>query len=187
MEQVGTLHRSLQELDVRGLPLRRTTSDWLEDAEAAASQVGRFVPSAARLAAEVHAALARDAEPDARLVYCQSEFTPVEILHHSSGWSVVDLDDSCYADPLSEVASMYAAIPHELRVAPEQAETAREAYLEAYAARAGEPLDRARLRWFLVLLELSELGKRLMKGRVAPGETHAVLERLARPHDVGPD
>ena len=185
MQDLGALHRSLQELDVRGLTVRRTTADWLEDAAAATSQIGRFVPTAAGLAEDVHTALVRDAPADGRLVYCQSEFTPVEILHDPGGWSVTDLDDSCYADPLSEVASMYAAIPSELRLPEDAAQQARRAYLEAYAARAGEPLDRARLRWFLVLFELTELGKRLMKGRVASGETHAVLERLRTPADAG--
>jgi hypothetical protein len=79
---------------------------------------------------------------------------------------------------------MYAAIPHELRLPHDEAEEARRAYLEAYAVRAGAPLDEQRLRWHLVLLQLTELGKRLMKGRVAPGETRTVLERLLQPVDI---
>ena len=61
MEQLGTLHRALQELDVRGLPKRLRTSDWLQDARQATDQIGCFVPSAARRAEEVYAELARRA------------------------------------------------------------------------------------------------------------------------------
>jgi aminoglycoside phosphotransferase len=186
MEQLGTVHRSLQELDVRGLTVRRTTSDWLDDAAAAAAQVALFVPSAGVLAEEVLAGLARGAPEDGRLLFSQGDFLPGQVLCDPSGWSVIDFDDSRYADPLAEVAAMYAAMPRELHLAPDRAEHARRTYLRAYAARAGEPFDPARLRWYLALLELTELGKRLMKGRVAPGETHAVLERLASPEDVGP-
>ncbi len=187
MERLGALHRSLQEVDVRGLTARRTTADWLEDAAAAVSQVGLFVPSAARQAEEVHAVLVRDTPAEGRLLFCQGDFLPGQVLCDPSGWSVIDFDDSRYADPLSEVAAMWAAMPRELRLGPDQAEHARRTYLRAYAARAGEPFDPARLRWYLAVLELTELGKRLMKGRVAPGETQEVLERLSRPADVGPD
>ena len=97
---------------------------------------------------------------------------------------MIDFDDSRYADPLSDVAAMYAALPRELGLPAEQAERARRTYLQAYASRAGDRFDEARWHWFLVLLQLAELGKRLMKGRVAPGETQAVLERLSRRDDV---
>jgi aminoglycoside phosphotransferase len=187
MQQLGTLHRSLQELPVRGLTARRTTADWLEDARAAVSQVGLFVPSAERRAAAVHAGLARTAPADGPLLFCQGDFLPGQVLCDPSGWSVIDFDDSRYADPLSEVAAMHAGIPRELHLSPDRAEHAQRTYVEAYAARAGAPLDRARWRWYQVLLELVELGKRLTKGRVAPGETHAVLDRLTRPDGPGSD
>jgi Ser/Thr protein kinase RdoA (MazF antagonist) len=186
MEQLGTLHRSLQELEVRGLTARRTAGDWLDDARSATSQIGLFVPSAARRAAEVHAGLVRNAPADERLLFCQGDFLPGQVLHHPSRWSVIDFDDSRYADPLSEVAAMYAAMPRELHLGPAAAEKAQRAYLRAYAARAGEPIDEARWRWYLALLQLTELGKRLMKGRVAPEETHAVLDRLTQPDHVTP-
>ena len=60
------------------------------------------------------------------------------MLHDPGGWSVIDFDDSRYADPLSDVASMYAAMPRELGLSGERAEHARRTYLEAYADRAGE-------------------------------------------------
>ncbi len=126
----------------------------------------------------------RTAPADGRLLFCQGDFLPGQILCHPTGWSVIDFDDSRYADPLSDVAAMYAALPRELGLPPEQAERARRTYLQAYASRAGERFDEARWRWFLVLLQLAELGKRLMKGRVAPGETQTVLERLSRRDDV---
>jgi aminoglycoside phosphotransferase len=185
MEQLGTLHRALQELDVRDLPPRRMTADWLQDARHAATQICLFVPSAAEQAEAVYAVLERTAPEDGRPLFCQGDFLPGQILAHPSGWSVIDFDDSRYADPLSEVAAMYAALPRELGLPPEHAETARRTYLEAYTRRAGEPLDRDRWQWFLVLVQLADLAKRLVKGRAAAGDAGSVLERLAgRPQDV---
>ena len=43
-----------------------------------------------------------------RLVFCQGDFLPGQVLYDRSGWSVIDFDDSRYADPLSDVAAMYA-------------------------------------------------------------------------------
>lgn len=180
MEQLGTLHRELQELDVRGLPTRRRTADWLQDAREAATQVGLFVPSAAGPVETVYTELARNAPEDGRLLYCQGDFLPGQILCHPSGWSVIDLDDSRYCDPLSEVAAMYAALPRELALPPDRTELARRTYLEAYARRAGEPLDLRRLQWFLVLVELRDLAKRLVKGRATADEAASALERLVR-------
>ena len=185
MEQLGTLHRALQELDVRDLPPRRGAADWLRDARHATTQIGLFVPSAAPRAEAVYATLERTAPEDGRPLFCQGDFLPGQILAHPSGWSVIDFDDSRYADPLSEVAALYAALPRELGLPPELAETARRTYLEAYSRRAGEPLHRDRWRWFLVLVQLADLAKRLVKGRAAEGDAGAVLERLAgRPQDV---
>lgn len=186
MEQLGTLHRELQELDVRGLPTRRCTADWLQDAGDAASRIGLFVPSAARSAQQVYAQLERDAPEDGRLLYCQGDFLPGQILCHPSGWSVIDLDDSRYADPLSEVAAMYAALPRELALSPVEGERARHSYLEAYLRRSGEPFDRRRWEWFLVMLEFLDLAKRLLKGRAAPGDTASILERLTIDGMSGP-
>ena len=53
MEQLGTLHRAVHELEVRNLPQRRTIADWLQDARHAATQIGLFVPSVAREAEAV--------------------------------------------------------------------------------------------------------------------------------------
>ena len=178
MEQLGELHRELQELDVRGLPKRIGTADWLADARQAATQLAMFVPSAARHAETVYAELARSAPEDGRLLYCQGDFLPGQILCDSSGWSVIDLDDSRYADPLSEVAAMYAAMPRELALPPAQTEVARRTYLESYARRAGKPIDPLRWHWFQVLLEFRELGKRVIKGRASADEVASGLERL---------
>ena len=184
MEHLGTLHRALQELDVAGITARRSIDDWLQTARAAAAQIGLFVPSTAARAEEVCAELVRTAPADGRLVFCHGDFLPGQILCHPSGWSVIDFDDSRYADPLSDAAALYAALPGELGLPPEQAEPARRTYLQAYASRTGEQFDEARWRWFLVLLQFAELGKRLIKGRVVPGETETVLERLSRRDDV---
>ena len=178
MEQLGTLHRALQELDVQGLPQRRVTADWLQDARHAATQMGLFVPSVADQAEAVYAVLERTAPEDGRPLFCQGDFLPGQILAHPSGWSVIDFDDSRYADPLSEVAALYAALPRELGLPPELAEPARRTYLEAYARRAGEPIHGDRWRWFLVLVQLADLAKRLAKGRAAAGDAASVLERL---------
>ena len=185
LEQLGALHRALQELEVVGVTERRTIDDWLGTARVATTQIGLFVPSSAARAEEVYADLVRTAPADGRLLFCQGDFLPGQVLCHPSGWSVIDFDDSRYADPLSDAAAMYAALPRELGLPPGQAERARRTYLQAYASRAGERFDEARWRWFLVLLQLAELGKRLMKGRVAPGETQTVLDRLSRRDDVG--
>jgi len=184
LQHLGALHRALQELEVGGITARRTIGDWLQTARVAATQIGLFVPSSAGRAEEVYAELVRTAPADERLLFCQGDFLPGQILCHPTGWSVIDFDDSRYADPLSDVAAMYAALPRELGLPAEQAERARRTYLQAYASRAGDRFDEARWHWFLVLLQLAELGKRLMKGRVAPGETQTVLERLSRRDDV---
>ena len=184
LQHLGALHRALQELEVGGITARRTIGDWLQTARAAATQIGLFEPSSAGRAEEVYAELVRTAPADERLLFCQGDFLPGQILCHPTGWSVIDFDDSRYADPLSDVAAMYAALPRELGLPAEQAERARRTYLQAYASRAGDRFDEARWHWFLVLLQLAELGKRLMKGRVASGETQTVLERLSRRDDV---
>ncbi len=177
MEQLGSLHRDLQVLEVKGLPVRRT-ADWLRQSREAAEGIGLFVPSVAGRARAVHAELERTAPEDGRMLFCQGDFLPGQVLCHPSGWSVIDFDDSHYADPLSEVAAMYVAMPRELGLAAREAEQARRTYLEAYAARAGEPFDRDRWQWFVALVELTQLAKRLRKGRVAPDEAATVLDRL---------
>jgi aminoglycoside phosphotransferase len=179
MEHLGGLHRSLQEVQVRGLTARRTMEHWLADARQAVDRITVHVPSAAGRAEAAYDTLRRGVPEERQPLFCQGDFLPGQLLCDPSGWSVVDFDDSGYADPLSEVAAMYAAMPRELRVSAEQAEHARRTYLNAYADRAREPLDEGRWRWFLTLLHLVELGKRLAKGRVRPGETHEVLDRLA--------
>ena len=182
MDQLGSLHRDLQALGVKGLSARGT-GYWLHESRRAAEGIALFMPSVAGRARAVHAELERTAPEDGRLVFCQGDFLPGQVLCHPSGWSVIDFDDSHYADPLSEVAGMYVAMPRELGLSVEQTEHARHAYLAAYAARAGEPIDRSRWRWFLALLQLTQLAKRLMKGRVAPGEATSVLDRV----DAGED
>lgn len=181
MAQLGALHRTVHELEVRGLPQRRETADWLRDARNAATQIGLFVPSVAPVAEAVYAALARSVPEDGTPMFCQGDFLPGQVLCAPSGWSVIDFDDSRYDDPLSEVAALYAALPRELRLPPDLADLARGAYLAAYARRAGEPVDPGRWRWFLVLVQLSALAKRLVKGRAAAGEAAAVLEGLSGP------
>ena len=178
MEQLGALHRELQELDVRGLGTRLGTADWVEDARQAATQIGLFVPSAMRTAERVYANLARTAPEGAPVLYSQGDFLPGQVLCHPDGWSVIDLDDSRYADPLSEVAAMYVGLARELAMTPERTELARQTYLEAYARHSGERFDRRRFEWFVVLVELRELGKRLVKGRASADEVASVLERL---------
>ena len=79
---------------------------------------------------------------------------PGQILCHSSGWSVIDLDDGHYADPLSEVAALCTALPGELGLPAAQVELARQTYLDAYLRQAGQPLDPHRWQWFLAVAEL---------------------------------
>ena len=177
MAQLGSLHRALQELEVRGLPVRHAV-DWLDDAREAVQRIELFAPSVGSRARAAYAELERAAPPDSGLLFCQGDFLPGQVLYDAGGWSVIDVDDSRYADPLSDVAAMYAGMPRELGLSGEQAEHARRTYLEAYVERSGEPLDRGRWQWFLALLQLTELGKRLIKGRVAPGEAGTLLDRL---------
>jgi aminoglycoside phosphotransferase (APT) family kinase protein len=185
MERLGALHRGLQELEVRSITADRRIVDWLGDARSAATGIGLFVPSVSNLAQAVYDELARTAPDDARPLFCQGDFLPGQILCDDTGWSVVDFDDSRYADPMSEVAAMYVGMARELRLPPETAELARRTYLEAYARRAGEPFDERRWRWFVAVVQLNELAKRLMKGRAAPGEAQTVLDRIAGPaHDL---
>jgi aminoglycoside phosphotransferase len=183
MEQLGTLHRAVHELEVRNLPQRRTTADWLHDARQAAIQIGLFAPAIAREAEAVYARLEGTAPEEGRLLFCQGDFLPGQILCDPSGWSVIDFDDSRYTDPLSEVAALYAALPRELGLPPDLGEQARRTYLEAYARRSGEPIDPARWHWFLVLVQLADLAKRLIKGRALPGDAESLLPRLAGPQE----
>jgi Ser/Thr protein kinase RdoA (MazF antagonist) len=178
MSRLGTLHRRLQELPVRGLGVRRGTTDWLAAADVAATRVGLLVPSTARQARSVYDELVRTAPVDGELLFCQGDFVPGQILCHSSGWSVIDLDDGHYADPLAELAALYTAMPLELRLPAGSAEEARQTYLDAYLRQAGRPLDARRWRWFLSLAQLLLLARRTIKGRSAPGEAERVLDEI---------
>ena len=136
------------------------------------------MPAAAREAEAVRAGLERTAPEDVPPLFCQGDFLPGQILCDPGGWSVIDFDDSRYTDPLSEVAALYAALPRELGLPPHLGEQARRTYLEAYARRAGEPIDPTRLHWFGVLVQLTDLAKRLIKGRAAAGDAESLLARL---------
>ncbi|HET7350966.1 MAG TPA: aminoglycoside phosphotransferase family protein [Marmoricola sp.] len=182
MEQLGTLHRDLQALEPKGFS-RRGAADWLEQSAQAAEQVSLLVPSAAGRVRALHERLERTAPDDVSPMFCQGDFLPGQVLCHPEGWSVIDFDDSHYADPLSEVAGMYVGMARELHLPAEQVELARRTYLEAYASRAGEPIDRDRWRWFLLLLQLTQLGKRLSKGRIAAGETESTLDLMESGED----
>jgi aminoglycoside phosphotransferase len=180
MQRLGEAHRDLQELDVEGGLPRKGTADWLADAEDAATQIGMFVPSVAAAADAAYGTLARTAPDDGRLLYCQGDFLPGQILCDEAGWSIIDLDDSRYADPLSDVAALYAALPREHGIPPDRLEEAQQTYLESYARRAGEPMDEDRWRWFLSLTRLTLLAKRLVKGRATLEEAVSTMEVLSR-------
>ncbi len=168
---------------VRGLTARRTTADWLAGRRGRPSaQVGllRAVGGAAAPRRCTPTLRARPLPRTGRCCSARATSCPGQILCHQSGWSVIDFDDSRYADPLSEVAAMYAAMPRELRLSADAGRARRGAPISTPTPPApASRFDRDRWRWYLALLQLAELGKRLMKGRVAPGETHAVLDRLA--------
>ena len=178
MSRLGTLHRRLQKLPVRGLRVRRGTDDWLSAAKVAATQIGVLLPSTARQTQALYDGLVRAAPDEGELLFCQGDFSPGQILCHSSGWSVIDLDDGHYADPLAEVATLCTELPGELKLPAGQVELARQAYLEAYLQQAGQPLDPDRWQWFLAVAELLQLARRTIKGRTVPGEAQAVLERI---------
>jgi aminoglycoside phosphotransferase len=178
MNRLGTLHRRLQELPVRGLGVRRGTADWLSAADVAATQVGLLLPSAASQTEALYGALLRTAPNDGELLFCQGDFVPSQILCHSTGWSVIDLDDGHYADPLAEVAALYTALPRELGLVAGPAELARETYLDAYLRQSGQRLDTDRWQWFIAVAELLHLARRVIKGRTVPGEAQAVLEGI---------
>lgn len=181
MSRLGTLHRRLQELPVRGLGVRRGIEDWLSAADVAATQVGFLVPSTARQTQGLYDGLLRTAPDDGELLFCQGDFSPGQVLCHSSGWSVIDLDDGHYADPLSEVATFCTELPRELKLPTGTVELARQAYLDAYLRQAGQPLDPHRWQWFLAVAELIHLARRSIKGRAAPGEAQTVLDRIGVP------
>jgi hypothetical protein len=178
MSRLGSLHRRLQELPVRGLGVRRGTDDWLSAASVAATQVGLLVPSTARQTQALYDGLLRTAPDDGELLFCQGDFSPGQVLCHSSGWSVIDLDDGHYADPLAEVATFCTELPNELKLPPGRVELARQAYLDAYLRQSGRPLYTDRWQWFLAVAELLHLARRTIKGRTVPGEAQAVLERI---------
>ena len=178
MNRLGTLNRRLQELPVRGLRVRKGTGDWLAASNVAATQIGLLVPSSARQANALYDGLLRTAPGDGELLFCHGDFVPSQVLCHSSGWSVIDLDDGHYGDPIAEAAALYAALPHELGLTAGASELARQTYLEAYLQQAGQPLDTARWQWFLAVAELLLLARRTIKGRTVPGEAQRVLERI---------
>ncbi len=182
MAQLGTLHRDLQTMQPKGLS-RRGAAYWLEESQQAAEQVALLAPSVAGRARALHQRLERTAPDEVAPMFCQGDFLPGQVLCHPDGWSVIDFDDSHYADPLSEVAGMYVGMARELHLPAELVELARRTYLEAYTARAGESIDRDRWRWFLLLLQLTQLGKRLTKGRVAAGEAESTLDLLESGED----
>lgn len=181
MDRLGKLHRRLQELQVRGLGVRRDINDWLAAANLAATQVGLLVPSTARQAQALYDELARTVPGDGEMLFCQGDFVPGQILCDSSGWSVIDLDDGHYADPLAEVAALYTALSRELALPAGEVELARQTYLDAYLRQAGQPLDPQRWRWFLAVAELRYLARRAIKGRSVPGEAQEVLDQIGSP------
>ena len=178
MSRLGTLHRQLQELPVRGLRVRRGANDWLRTAGMAATQVGLLVPSVASRAQALYDELVGAAPGDGELLFCQGDFVPSQILCHSSGWSVVDLDDGHYGDPLAEVASLFTALPQELGLTGGTAELAQQTYLDAYLRQSCQPLDTDRWRWLLAVAQLLHLARRAIKGRAAPGEAQTVLDGI---------
>lgn len=178
MQRLGESHRDLQELEVEGNLPRKGTADWLADAQHAATQIGLFVPSLAAAAEAVHDTLVRTAPDDGRLLYCQGDFLPGQILCDEARWSIIDLDDSRYADPLSDVAALYAALPREHGVPSDRLEEAQQTYLDSYARRSGEPIDQDRWRWFLSLTRLTLLAKRLVKGRATLEEATATMDLI---------
>jgi aminoglycoside phosphotransferase len=178
MQRLGESHRDLQELEVQEDLPHKGIADWLDDARHAATQIGLFVPSVAAAVEALHDNLVRTAPDGGRLLYCQGDFLPGQILCHDDEWSIIDLDDSRYADPLSDVAALYAALPREHGVPPDRMEEAQQTYLDAYMRRAGEALDEDRWRWFLSLTRLTLLAKRLVKGRATLDEATATVDLL---------
>jgi len=182
MRRLGELHREVHGLTVAGPPTL-TVADWLDAAQAAATQIGILAPSV-RAALDAVCGRLRAAVPaDGELAFCQGDFVPGQILCAEQGWSVLDLDDGHLADPHSEVASLFTALARELPVPAGQVQGARQAYLAAYTARAGRWLDPERWRWFRTVAELRYLARRIVKGRAVPGEAAEVLDGLA----AGPD
>ena len=67
----------------------------------------------------------------------------------------------------------------ELHQPADEAERNRRTYLDAYVAASDEPLDEARWHWFLAQRQLTEVAKRVVKGRADGDELTTVLSRLA--------
>ena len=178
MGRLGAVHAALHGLDVAGLTTR-DVRDAVRSAERAAAQVATLLPSLTpRLTAVVHR-LSAGAPPDVEPVFCQGDLVPSQILCDPTGWSVLDLDDAHLADPYSEVAALWVALPRELSVKdPARADRLREAYLRSYRDHRARAWDEQRWRWHVAVARLRLAARRVTKGRAVPGETEAALEDL---------
>jgi aminoglycoside phosphotransferase len=179
MSRLGSIHRTLHELDV-DVGETRDRSDWLRAAAAATERIAILLPSLGRRMAEVYDELVRTVpDQDGRRAFCQGDFVPSQILCDPSGWSVLDFDDAHHGDPWAEVADLYVALPRELSLKDDhRAEAVRGAYVRAYIAAAGHAPDPATWRWHVLAAQLRYLAGRLTKGRAVPGQTERVLDGL---------
>jgi aminoglycoside phosphotransferase len=180
MSRLGTIHRTLHELDV-DVGETRDRSDWLRAAAAATERIAILLPSLRRRMTELYDELVRTVpDRDGRRAFCQGDFVPSQILCDPSGWSVLDFDDAHHGDPWAEVAALYVVLPRELSLKDDhRAEALRGAYVRAYiAAAAGHAPDPATWRWHVLAAQLRYLAGRLTKGRAVPGQTERVLDGM---------
>jgi aminoglycoside phosphotransferase len=178
MHRVGRIHRAVHELGGGRLPVRGY-ADWLATTSAAGDRIAALAPSSAGRVG-VHIERLAATVPDREdLAFCHGDFDPSQILCDTSRWAVLDLDDAHRADPHAEVAALFVALGSDLPPAAD-VEAARRAYLDGYVARAGEPLDADRWRWFLAVARLEQLAHRLVKCQALPGEVAATLDQLDR-------
>ena len=147
MSRLGTIHRTLHELDV-DVGETRDRSDWLRRAAAATERIAILLPSLSLRMAELRDELVRTVPDRDERAFCQGDFVPSQILCDPSGWSVLDFDDAHHGDPWAEVAALYVALPRELSLKDDhRAEALRGAYVRAYIAAAGHAPDPATWRW----------------------------------------
>ena len=182
LQRVGAMHRELHELHIRDLPTQDTTG-LLDEVQRDVRWIAFCQPDCAALVEATWDLLRRHAprvDPDAYTV-CHGDFVCSQVLVAAERWSVTDFDLAHQGDPYRDIAILLTSLTYDVPVfetgqAP--IEAADEAYLAGYEARAGQPLDRARLAWHRLAAEIYYLALMLKKDWYQPTAFSRALERF---------
>jgi aminoglycoside phosphotransferase (APT) family kinase protein len=183
MGTVGRVHRELHALPVADAP-PWDLGRYLVDVERDLQWIAFMVPGSNRRLARVAARLAaRVPDPaGAERAFCHGDFVVSQLLLDGGRVTALDFDLAAIGDPYRDIAMLIASLPFDvpyLGAAPAaEVERARDAYLSAYAERAGTPIDARRLAWYRVCAAIYHVAMRIRKGRSDRPEVDRALDEL---------